>query len=536
MITDSLFTNLNLQDLHTPLALDNSSVQLQNTTFANNTAYISGGIAASSMTQLDVSNCSFFDNYASKTATQHCNAHGSPGSIMYCGQCAQQQLAGHCTNSMSIFCDYWAAECALLAAPDWSQQSCSAGQGGGAIAVQGSSMMCDSEQIECIISIANSTFINNTDSSAVWVAGNNFHLRVSGSSFMENSATTSGGAIDFEIPPSLNTWPLYVNITSYRFLNNQANNFGGAFHLTNANPSRAFACNVDSSVFTQNSVGNQGGALALLQSNLSIADSSFAGNNAVRNDSSADAISLSAVCNSPILQDNNNFASAQLTSSIFACLLSILGSNFTTNSALSTGGAIYTALDGFVISVSQSRFEGNQLLGDGATADADESLAARDAGGGTAVALYPYTLGVGLSRLLIISQTIFSDNTGASPQLPQAALATQQLACLAIQDNVFQNNTAATGGAPYVLVVDGTDDLCSGNVENLPPLPGLVLHGPPLFDPFLSKPDHKPNPDTSAAPVPFLALIVDIRTTEFSQNTAFSGSAGEIVDLAHSAF
>ena len=407
-------------------------------------------------------------------------------------------------------------------------QCCHADQGAGAVAVQGSSTMCSSEQIECIISLVNTTFINNSDSGAAWIVGENFHLRVDNSKFIQNVVSKKGGAIAFTVLPGLDTWQLHANITSSFFSNNQARNYGGAFALSNANPSRPVACNVTSSNFEHNTVGNQGGALSIRQSNVSITDSSFSNNQAVWNDSSAGALALSASCNSPIVSDNNNYTSGQLTTSIFGCLLSIVGSNFTRNSALLTSGAIYTVLDGFVIMTSQSRFQGNQLKGDQATPDADPSLAARDTGGGTAVALYPFTQGVGLSRLLIISQTTFSDNTGASLHLPQAALAVQQLACLAIQDSLFHNNSAATAGALYVSGVDGASDLCSGNIENLPSLPGLILHGAPLFDPFLSKPDHKPNPETSAPTSPPLALTVDIRATTFTDNTAFTSNAGQL--------
>ena len=286
------------------------------------------------------------------------------------------------------------------------------------------------------------------------------------------------------------------------------------------------------STFQQNTVGNQGGAVAIRQSNVSITDSSFSDNQAVWNDSSAGALALTALCNLPLVSDNNNYAFGQLTNNIFGCALSIVGSKFTRNSAVLTGGAIYAVLDGFIIMTSQSRFEGNQLLGDQATPDAEPSLAAKNTGGGTAVALYPFTQGVGLSQLLIVSQTTFSDNTGASLHLPQAALAVQQLACLAIQDSLFHNNSAAKAGALYVSGVDGETNLCSSNVETLPSIPGLILHGAPLFDPFLSKPNHKPKFNASAPASPPLALTVDIRGTKFSGNTAFSSNAGEFCTVA----
>ena len=393
----------------------------------------------------------------------------------------------------------------------------------GAVVAQGSSPLC-TEDINCAIRIVRSIFVSNSDG-AVAVGGNSFDMSVEDSNFTGNSASTIGGAIDLETQPSLDTWQLHANITSSTFHGNSANNQGGALHLTNKNPSRPYACNVHSSLFSENTVGEFAGALAIRQSNLSITDCGFVGNSAVWNDSDAGAVSLSAVCNAPTLQDQNGYASGQLTSSIFNCLFSIVGSNFTKNSALLTGGAVYAVLDGFIVMISQTRFEGNSLLAESATAEVDESLAARDSGGGTALALYAYTLGVGLSRFLIVSQTTFTGNTGSSTQNPQAALAMQQLACVAIQDSTFDSNSAGTVGALYIDVVDGTEDLCSGNAELLPVLPGLVQHGPPLFDPFLSKPE--PDPESSAPPVPPLALTVDIRGTNFSNNTAISGSSGK---------
>ena len=173
-------------------------------------------------------------------------------------------------------------------------------------------------------------------------------------------------------------------------------------------PDRPYACNVESSNFTHNTVGNSGGALAIRQSNVSLVNSVFSDNQAVWNDSSAAAVSLSAVCNVPTLSNPNQYQSGQLTSSIFNCAFSIAGSNFTRNSALLTGGAVYAVLDGFILSITQSRFVDNELLAEGATATADASLAARSSGGGTAVSAYPYTLGVGVSPFVIISQTTFS--------------------------------------------------------------------------------------------------------------------------------
>lgn len=379
--------------------------------------------------------------------------------------------------------------------------------------------------MDCTIFISGSDFTSNGDR-AVNVQAENLHLAVDNSNFTGSKTILSGGAINFVTSISPDTWQLCVNITKSRFHANSANNFGGVLHLSNTDPDRPYVCNIVSSVFTQNLVGNQGGALSIRQSNVSVIDSVFADNQAMWNDSSAAAIALSGVCNLPVLSNHNNYASGQLQSSIFGCIFSIANSTFTRNSALLTGGAIYAVLDGFIFSISQSHFVDNQLLAQGATIKADESLAARCSGGGTAIGVYPYTQGVGLSRLVIISQTTFSGNSGSSTRNPQAALAMQQLACLAIQDSTFDNNSAVSAGALYVDVVDGVSDLCSGNAESLPLLPGLVLYGPPLFDPFLTKPDHKPDPDTSAPPVPYLALTVDIRRTSFSNNRAINGNAG----------
>ena len=392
----------------------------------------------------------------------------------------------------------------------------------------GSSSLCSTEQLACVVSFTKTTFVNNTKAGAIWVQGKNFHLSVHDSIFTKNKARLAGGAIDFVVLSGVDTWQLDANITASRFSGNTARIYGGAVRLTNANPSRPFALNIGSSTFAGNLVGNQGGAFSVRQSNVSITGSSFSGNAAVWNDSSAGAFYLGAVCNSPIVRDDNNYAFGQLTSNIFPCLLSIASTNFSGDNAVLAGGAVYTVIDGFVILIAQSRFDGNHLSGSVPTADADASLAARSNGGGTAFSLQPHTIGVGLSRLLIVSQTFFLNNTGAGLHVPQAALATQQLACLAIQDSLFHSNSAASASAVFSGDVEGVSDLCSGSVENLPTLSMLVLHGPPLFDPFLSKPDHRPNPKTSAPAVPPLALVVDIRETAFVNNTAFSSNAGQL--------
>ena len=254
--------------------------------------------------------------------------------------------------------------------------------------------------------------------------------------------------------------------------------------FTNANPSRPFAFNINSSTFISNKGGKQGGALAICQSNVSIIDSWFFRNSAVSNDSSGGTLGFDALCNSAILKDRNYFANHTFQSSIYGCSLAVISTNFSQNSADVSGGVIYASFDGFVTLIAKSRFDSNHLSGSLPSADADPSLLARYKGGGTAVGLHPYTLGVGLSRLLIVSQTIFANNIGASAVIPQAALATQQLACLAIQDSLFHSNSAASANAVYSSGVEGSEDLCYSNTQSLAAMPALVLHGPPLFDPF----------------------------------------------------
>ena len=382
-----------------------------------------------------------------------------------------------------------------------------------AISVTRSSSMCDTEQLACVISLSSTTFVNNTDIGAVWIGGKNFHLTIDDSNFTQSLSGLNGGAIEFLSFPGPDTWQLSANISASHFFGNQATGFGGAMRFTNANPSRPFTFNVHSSTFSSNLGGKQGGALAVRQSNVSISDSNFFRNSALSNDSSGGALAFDALCNSPILRDKNYFADHTFQSSIFGCSLHVIGTNFSQNRADVSGGAIYASFDGFVTLIAKSRFDSNHLFGGLPSADADPSLTVRYKGGGTAVALYPYTLGVGLSRLLIVSQTTFANNSGASAVLPQAALATQQLACLAIQDSLFHRNSAASASAVYSSGVDGTDDLCYTDTQILPTTPGLVLHGPPLF--------------TAQTSSVLSLLTVDIRGTTFTNNMAFSNIAGQ---------
>ena len=72
---DSVFTDLNLTDLHAPLSVDNSNISIINATFTNNVGPVSGGIACSNMTQLRVDSCSFNNNYGGKPVASHCPLH-----------------------------------------------------------------------------------------------------------------------------------------------------------------------------------------------------------------------------------------------------------------------------------------------------------------------------------------------------------------------------------------------------------------------------------------------------------------------------
>ena len=394
-----------------------------------------------------------------------------------------------------------------------------------ALSVTQSSSLCDTEELACIISLSSTAFVNNTDIGAVWIGGKKFHLSIEDSNFTKSFSGLNGGAIEFFSFPGPDTWQLTANISASRFSGNQATGFGGAMRFTNANPSRPFAFNVNSSTFISNKGGKQGGALAVRQSNVSISDSSFFGNSAVNNDSVGGALGFDALCNSPILKDRNYFANHTFQSSIFGCSLNIISTNFSQNIADVSGGAIYASFDGFVTLIAKSRFDSNHLSGSLPSADADSSLVVRNKGGGTAVGLYPYTLGVGLSRLLLVSQTTFANDSGASVVLPQAALATQQLACLAIQDSLFHSNSAASASAVYSSDVEGSEELCYANTQTFTTMPALELHGPSLSDPFTTA-TNLIAIDSQTYSVPSF-LTVDIRRTAFTNNTAFSSSAGQ---------
>ena len=63
VIQDSVFKNFNLTDVHAPVSLKNSTVLVHNTTFSSNTAPLSGGIAAATMENITLDNCTFMGNY-----------------------------------------------------------------------------------------------------------------------------------------------------------------------------------------------------------------------------------------------------------------------------------------------------------------------------------------------------------------------------------------------------------------------------------------------------------------------------------------
>lgn len=61
-LVDTVFTDLNLTDVHAPLSLHNSSIFITNSTFRNNTAPLAGSIAGSDV-NLTLDNSTFNNNY-----------------------------------------------------------------------------------------------------------------------------------------------------------------------------------------------------------------------------------------------------------------------------------------------------------------------------------------------------------------------------------------------------------------------------------------------------------------------------------------
>ena len=387
--------------------------------------------------------------------------------------------------------------------------------------VNGSTDACSRGTKNCSFTIYHSSFTNNTNT-AVHLITDGFDFDLQQSTFMGNSAADQGGAIVLGSLQSNNTnisKPLKATLTSSTFSGNTAGKQGGAVLISNQANLQAFVCTLTEVSVFNNSAGQLGGGLWFQQvSTLQIVSSSFTQNfisNGTEDGAAGGAFWIKASCAASVN------AQSLYSAAPFVCPLAITNSSFSNNTAPLSGGAFASRLDGYAVAISQSSFTSNQITAPG--------------GAGAAFSMTPLITGGGLSTLLVISQSNFTGNV-ASDAL--GCLSVQQVACIAIQSCVFDSNTASTGGAIFTTQVNSDESNCFNQALSLQTIPRPLLDAPALFDPLspeaapeavreaavVAAPEGSSEPE--AATEPFSPVILDIRGSQFLNNSATGTTGG----------
>ncbi len=237
--------------------------------------------------------------------------------------------------------------------------------------------------VECTLSIAHSTFSNNTaagnapNSGALANAAPFSTISIADSTFLNNSAFTSdgsstGGAIGVLAPFSV------LTVTNSTFSNNNeggtSNDFGGGA-ISDVAPYSALY--ISGSTFSDNSSGNYGGALSAQPSPVyvSIINSTFSGNSAPNGGGAIADQSAMVITNSTFFDNNSNDASGGgiMTSGLFgvgfgAGPVLITGSVFEDEAGGNCDGTVfnggYNASDDATCGFGTSTGVAGQTLGD----------------------------------------------------------------------------------------------------------------------------------------------------------------------------
>eukprot|EP01041_Mallomonas_annulata_P001620 gene1620-3135_t len=291
--------------------------------------------------------------------------------------------------------------------------------------------------------VTDSDFVDNfaEDGAGILVSHLNSHITVQSSTFLNNTATRSGGAVHISF---LNT---VILVSGSRFETNQATGSGGAVVITHSNQH----VEIINNVFGKNTAGQTGGAIGFDVGNKEL----FLSNCTFLHNSAKDGGGVG--------METQNIMYDETGGGMIHCI-------FTGNKAVSAGGAVFARL-GNTLSLAYLRFTGNEVsgasaaTGGGGLASVEGNILVMNSslfvgnavptGSGGAMFLG------GRHADTVLSNTIFRMNTAG---VCGGGLGTSGsgITGLVLVSSSFISNTAMSGGA---LCLSGTTDVSIINCD-----------------------------------------------------------------------
>ena len=341
------------------------SFSISGTTFTKNSAYINSGVMEIYESLFDIRDSTFSDN----TADRYCGVICAiDGSFSINGSTFTNNSATYIGGVMHTSYD----SSFNITSSTFTNNS----------AVRGGVM----HTFDSSFNITSSTFTNNSA-----VRGGVMHtfdssFNITSSTFTNNSAAYDGGVMDtfdssFNITSStftnnsavrggvMHTFDSSFNITSSTFTNNSAAYYGGVMYT-----SYDSSFNITSSTFTSNSATRDGGVMYTSDSSFNITSSTFTNNSAARDggvmytsyDSSFNITNSTFTSNSAA-----HYSGVMYTS--YDSSFNITNSTFTSNSAAHYSGVMYTSYDSS-FNITSSTFTNNSAVVGGVMCTFDSSF------------------------------------------------------------------------------------------------------------------------------------------------------------------
>ena len=475
------------------LIVTNSTVNINNSNFENNSAKVGGAIFAEEGSNLSICNCTFVSNSATGRYSSTYNSyyyyyyndgscHG--GALFIDNGCS---VTAHNSTFIDNSAGYSGGAIALFQVSEallGSGQNVFSGNRGGIFggaisAIDGSRITIDSSCYSnntgryggviymdryASITVCNSSFENNEagSSGGVVYASSSISITVGNSSFENNEAGGNGGVVYASSSSS-------ITVGNSSFENNEAGGSGGFVYASSSS-----SILVGNSSFENNEAGSSGGVVYASSSiSITVGNSSFENNEAGSSGGVVYASSsISITVGNSSFENNEAGGSGGVVYASSSSSITVGNSSFENNEAGSSGGVVY-ASSSISITVGNSSFENNEAGGSGGVVYAssnssitvgNSSFESNEAGGSGGV-VYAFSS----SSITVGNSSFENDEAGSSGGVVYASSSSS----ITMGDSSFENNEAGSGGVIYA--VFSNIDLGNSSFDNNEANTGGVL-------------------------------------------------------------